>query len=299
MKILKTHKGIVSVLMMLTFLLCGTILPHITVEAVSGEPLTVGVPKDRCPVFYEDPDTGEIVGIGADLMRIAAEKAGYDVTFKVVEEPTLKDALDNATYDVLMPFGSMITSSEGKAGIVSENLLQMPFTLVTANKWSLPPLNELHVGMLASLGGGAESVSQSYPGIEITFYDTVDEEVDALRAGKVNALLHNTYVWSYVLQKPSYKDLTEQPLSMFSMDFRVGAVKSPESEEIIDRLNKGILSLTEEERQSVILDYTSRNLYQYDVYDFLYTYGLLLIIGVFLVIILILIIIPKLRKKRQ
>ncbi len=64
-------------------------------------------------------------------------------------------------------------------------------------------------------------------------------------------------------------------------------------------MNKGILSLTEEERQGVIQDYTSRNLYQYDVYDFLYTYGLLLIIGVFLVIILILIIIPKLRKKRQ
>ena len=39
--------------------------------------LTVGVPTDRCPVFYQEEDTGEIVGIGADLLLMAAEKAGY------------------------------------------------------------------------------------------------------------------------------------------------------------------------------------------------------------------------------
>ena len=35
----------------------------------------VGVPNDRCPVFYVD--NGELVGIGVDLMRDAAKEAGY------------------------------------------------------------------------------------------------------------------------------------------------------------------------------------------------------------------------------
>ncbi|MBR3308674.1 MAG: transporter substrate-binding domain-containing protein [Lachnospiraceae bacterium] len=59
--------------------------------------LTVGVPVDRCPVFYLDADTGEIVGIGVDLMRAVAENAGYDVSFIRVKEATLKEALDMKT----------------------------------------------------------------------------------------------------------------------------------------------------------------------------------------------------------
>ena len=34
--------------------------------------LTIGVPVDRCPMFYLDKDTGEIAGIGVDLMESAA-----------------------------------------------------------------------------------------------------------------------------------------------------------------------------------------------------------------------------------
>ena len=37
-----------------------------------SEALTVGVPTDRCPVFYTDAETGGIIGIGADLIRIEA-----------------------------------------------------------------------------------------------------------------------------------------------------------------------------------------------------------------------------------
>ena len=75
------------------------------VPAATGEngknALIVGGPADRCPVFYRNADTGEIVGIGVDLMRAVAESAGYDVSFVCVEEPTLKEALDSKAYDVV------------------------------------------------------------------------------------------------------------------------------------------------------------------------------------------------------
>ena len=53
-----------------------------------GETLTVGIPANRCPIFYQDPKTNEIVGIGVDLMRSAAAKTGYHVTFQFVKEKT-------------------------------------------------------------------------------------------------------------------------------------------------------------------------------------------------------------------
>ena len=67
-------------------------------------------------------------------MRIAADKAGYTADFIYIEEETLKEALDNDSYDVVMPFGSAIPSAAGYKTIVSDNLFRTPFTLVTEEK---------------------------------------------------------------------------------------------------------------------------------------------------------------------
>jgi diguanylate cyclase (GGDEF) domain len=291
-------KRFLTGLICLFIALSCAVLPGKAAFGEGGDILTVGVPDDRCPVFYRDEKTGELVGIGVDLMRTAAEAAGYTVQFRAVEEETLKEALNNEAYDLVMPFGSAVTSASGHATIVSDNLIQTPFTLVTEGKRQLPPLNELRVGMLRSLGGGAETVRQLYPGIEINLYETMADSVKALRKGEVDALLHNSYVWSYVLQKPSYSDLMVQPSAMFSMDFRAGTPDTPEGREIMERLNGGIAALTDTRSQAVILDYTSRRLYQYDFSDYLYEYGLILLLGALLVVSLIVSAVLKIRSVR-
>ncbi len=249
-----------------------------------GNVLVIGVPADRCPVFYLDPETKETVGIGVDLMRSAAEEAGYRVYFKVISEKTNKDALDNPEYDIIMPFGSAIKSALGKDSIVTDNLIQTPFTMVTKGNKQLPTLNRLHIGMLSSLAGGAETVKQLYPGVEITFYDSMPDCVKALRVGEVDALMHNSYVWSYVLQKPSYSDLKVQPATMFSMDFRAGTLDSPEGRILIDRLNSGIEKLSDTRKQAIVLDYTSRRLYHYDFFDYIHEYRFILVVGALLAV---------------
>lgn len=142
----RLRKNLIRILfVLLCFIRVGT------VSGESGEKLTVGVPVDRCPVFYLD-DQGIVVGIGADLMILAAGNAGYTVTFRPITEKTLKDALDNPVYDIVMPFGSAITSTAGQPTAVSDNLIRTPFTLVTEGNRDLPPLNRLRVGMLRSQG---------------------------------------------------------------------------------------------------------------------------------------------------
>ena len=159
---------------------------------------------------------------------MAGEAAGYSVDVKALSEPTIKDALDSDAYDVVMPLGSTIKSAAGKPTVISDNLIQTPFTLVTTDRRSsMPELGSLRVGMLSSQAGVGETIKQMYPGIEITFFDTVDEGVRAMRAGGVDALLNNSYVWSYTLQKPSYSNLVVVPQNMLSMDFKAGAVDTP------------------------------------------------------------------------
>ncbi|WP_026654000.1 EAL domain-containing protein [Butyrivibrio proteoclasticus] len=287
------------------FLICLFVLAFLgtTASADTGnndaDSIVIGVPADRCPVFYLDPETKETVGIGVDLMRAAAEEAGYSASFKVITEKTNKDALDNPEYDIIMPFGSAIKSSSGKETIVTENLIQTPFTMVTKGDKKLPVLHESHIGMLSSLAGGAETVKQLYPGIEITLYDTMPECVKALRSGEVDALMHNSYVWSYVLQKPSYSDLKVQPATMFSMDLRAGTLDTPEGRLIVDRLNGGIEKLTDTRKQAIILDYTSRRLYQNDFWDYVFEYRYLLVPGTIFFILLIIGIVHRQRAIRR
>ena len=294
------------ILSLITAVICfAVVLSCFSMAALASEGeneadvLTIGVPLDRCPVFYQDSDTGEIIGIGVDLMRAAAENAGYKVSFIRLEEATLKEALDNETYDVVMPFGSAVQSASGKSSIVTENLIQTPFTLITQGKGNLPQLNDLHVGMLYSLAAGAETVRQMYPEIEITLYETMPECVKALRNGKVDALLHNSYVWSYVLQKPSYSDLKVQPGAMFSMDFRAGTPDTPQGQAIIDRLNDGIAELTDTRRQAITLGYTSRKLYQYEFSDYVYQYGLIMLLLALLILAVIMVAVMKIREIRS
>ncbi len=269
----------------------------VSVFAETGESnypsITVGVPSNRCPIFYQEEKTGEVAGIGVELMRQAAEEAGYSVSFQVIQEETLKEALDNPAYDVIMPFGSAITSASGQSTIVSENLMETPFAFVTKENHEKRSMDELRVGMLHSLGGCIETLHQLFPNLSIVEYDTMQESVKALRAGEVDALLHNSYVWSYVLQKPSYQDLVIQPTAVFSMDFRAGAVDTAKSHRIIEQLNKGIAEMSDTRRQAIILDYTSRRLYHYDFSDYLYQYGVILLLAVLLFAALVIIAVQK------
>ena len=105
-------------------------------------------------------------------------------------------------------------------------------------------------------------------------------------------------MWSYVLQKPSYADLTVQPSAMFSMDFRAGTLDTPAGRELIERLNGGIARIPDTQRQAIILDYTTRQLYKYDFFDFLHVYGLVTLFAILLIAALVVIVIMKMRAIR-
>ena len=284
----------ISIALLFLVISLGVFIMHVIASSDSPiQEFTIGVPIDRCPMFYIDSDSGEIVGIGVDLMKSAAKEAGFEVVFKAISEPNLKEALDNTEYDLVMPFGSAVTSASGDATIVSENLIQTPFTIVNTGKQSISDISAIRIGMLKSQGGVAETVKQLYPGITIILYDSMADCIKALRKNEVDALLHNSYTWSYVLQKPSYKDLKVQPSAMFSMDFRAGTLDTAEGRKRIELINEGITAIPETKKQAIALDYTTRDLYVYSFWDYLYQYKYFLIVGTILFIALVIMLVLR------
>ena len=122
--------------------------------------------------------------------------------------------------------------------------------------------------------------------------------MNALRSCKVDALLNNSYAWSYELQRPSYSDLKVQPSTLFSMGFRASALDTPKGRAVIERLNGGIAKLTDTRRQAIVLDHTSRRLYHYDLYDYIHEYGLIMLLAVLLVVALVAIVVLRRRAAR-
>ncbi|QFJ54287.1 EAL domain-containing protein [Pseudobutyrivibrio xylanivorans] len=272
--VLSLKRKIISVIIMSLILVTPFFTSGVSFAATNTDnTIVVGVPTDRCPMIYaekSEDSVNTIVGIGPDLLRIACKNIGYNVEFKAIDEPSLKAALDNTSYDLVMPFGSAIESASGQSSIVSDNLILTPFTVVISEGDTLTDFNSSKMGMVKSLAGVSDTVKTLYPNMEVILYESMSDCVEALRNDEVDALLQNSYVWSYVLQKPSYTDLHVQPTTMFSMDFRVGTLDTPEGQVLIDKLNQGISMITDTQRQAVILDYTSRKLYKYDTHDFLY-----------------------------
>uniref|UniRef100_I5AXI4 EAL domain-containing protein n=1 Tax=Eubacterium cellulosolvens (strain ATCC 43171 / JCM 9499 / 6) TaxID=633697 RepID=I5AXI4_EUBC6 len=264
---------------LITLLLGGFVIATSSAAENRSDALLVGVPTDRCPMFYRDPESHELVGIGIDLMTEVMEEAGYPVHFVELTEPTLKDSLDNPGYDLILPFGSAISSTSGRSSVISEALFQTPFTLVTLKDKDLPSVYHIRVGMLKSQRGVADTVKGLYPDMEISFYDSVNVCVEALRSGKVEALLNNSYVWSYILQKPSYEDLEMHSTGIISVDFCAGTLDTPKGKALIAQVNKGIRALDDAKEQTVILDYTTRKLYDNDLFDTIYEHRLFFVIS--------------------
>ena len=75
-----------SLFCMLVLLSCVIAFAAAPSETSGAEMLTVGIPADRCPVFYRDAETKEITGIGVDLMHYVAAKSGYHITFRTIQE---------------------------------------------------------------------------------------------------------------------------------------------------------------------------------------------------------------------
>ena len=69
-------------------LLCSVVSVLACAGENGAETIVVGVPTDRCPLFYLDSDTKEITGIGVDLMRYAAQEAGFEAEFSAINEET-------------------------------------------------------------------------------------------------------------------------------------------------------------------------------------------------------------------
>lgn len=266
----KLYIKLIFIPLIILYLLLG-LFSNISM-AKENDIIIVGVTTDRCPMIYIDKDSGEIIGIAIELLKEAAKNSNLNIEFRSLSEANYKDALDNPEYDILMPLGSAITSTNGKQSIITNTIVDTPFTFVTLKSNNISDIENMKVGLLSSMRGVGDTIQELYPDMQITFYENMDIAIKALRKGEIEALLQNTYVWTYYLQKPSYSDLELHTTAIAAIGLQAGTVDTEEGRKIINTLNTGIDKISNFKKQAIILDYTSRSLYKYNFEDYVYAY---------------------------
>jgi len=286
MKVYKT-----AAKMGMRFILAGLLilLPFgpLTLHADTTKVIHVGVPTDRCPMSYIDSTTGKITGIGVNLFTLAAENAGYEAEYISLNEESLKDALDDSSYDLVLPFASTMESTAGETCIFTNSLIDSPFTFAIVKGKTLDTKGSIQVGMLNSMSSLGESFHHVYPNYEIVYFDTWDQAFAAMRMDVIDCCLQSAYVWSYVLQKPDRSDIETLPAAAISMPYYVGAISSESHKTMLASLNAGINTITPTQRQSIVLNYTSKKLYFYTAQDYYFEYKNVIWIGAAIILLII------------
>lgn len=208
--------------------------------------------------FEESDEKGEYVGIGADLFKLVAKRTGLKY-----------EIYRTSDWDV-----SLLASKEGKCDIVSFlnktpqreewlNFTEPHFTdvnvFITRNdhKFISDP-SQLYNETIAFPKGTSmeERVRMNYPNLRVVITDTEKEAFEMVEAREADMTMRSLIVAGYTIREAGYFNLKiAGQMPDYKNVFRMGVLKSKPM--LVEILNKGIASVTNQDRELIINKYVS------------------------------------------
>lgn len=208
--------------------------------------LRVGFVLDHPPFQYMDPDTGAPKGISLDLIDYIGEKTG--LTFELVMAPSEEEV------------GRMLLEGEIDlaAGVTFDYDLARRYNM----SMTRPYISAPYVIMLGrdvnveSIAGERLALPKplTYEGYfvgELTLYDSMEACIDAINSKRADYTYCDSYAAQYYVNLPKYRNLRLIPQSFEEHSTCIGVAR-PVDQRLMTVLNKTILSMREEDIQSII-----------------------------------------------
>ncbi len=219
--------------------------------------VSVCVDPDWYP-FEKLDEKGEYVGIGADLFKLVAKRTGLKY-----------EIYRTSDWDV-----SLLASKDGKCDIVSFlnktpqreewlNFTEPHFTdvnvFITRNDHQfISDPSQLYNETIAFPKGTSmeERVRMNYPNLHVVVTDTEKEAFEMVEAREADMTMRSLIVAGYTIREAGYFNLKiAGQMPDYKNVFRMGVVKSKPM--LTEILNKGIASITNQDKESIINKYVS------------------------------------------
>ncbi len=224
--------------------------------------LKVAIPTDEYPLSYYDEETGTFSGIYVDLLNIISENSGLKFEHAVIKPGQWGDYdlrfgqsgdIISDAYYVTIP--CMETYAVGISRTDKEINLDMPLTVAVSDT------NYLLYTYL----------TKYYPQYDVIAFGNTEAGLDAVLNGTADLAIQDKYVITYLAQQKQYRELVILP--MYSIPGNIGFFMPKESDRLLRSiLNKTILTITEDQRAEMNVNYTIISHYDMSVAEFCMKY---------------------------
>ena len=242
--------------------------------ATAEKPLTVGVIPSSAPACYYDEARGEYVGIVMEILKAVSEKTGLQFNFVPLDlsmgapvaqlkagSPDLVAGIVKTPRfendDSLALSGALMNDSLVMVGRKGEDFTKDPETKTIA--------------VMTGFQVAAEYVAEQFPAHATVSYPTIDECLAAVMEGTADAAVYTRTCVNHFLQDPHYENLEALPAYSRDMDTCMAGL-SPERAAVIGVVNKGLSMISENERNSILMNTTIMNPYRLTLQDMAYKY---------------------------
>lgn len=183
----------------------------------------------------------DIVGYDIDLIKMVAEKGGFEIEIRNTAWDGIFAGLANGEYDAVIS-SVTITDKRKQTMDFSEPYINAGQILIVQSSTNgvtkLDDLNGKTVGAQIGTTGAIEVAK--YDGITAKTYDEIGLAVEDLANGNIDAVVCDTPVAAnYVLQTEKYKSKLKITGEPFTDEFYGIAVKKGNSE-VLDMINAGL-----------------------------------------------------------
>ncbi|WP_375056040.1 diguanylate cyclase [Zobellella sp. DQSA1] len=218
---------------------------------------------------------GQHVGIAADLIAIAAANTGLQV--QLHPTATWEESLIASRAGDCMALSFLNQTPEREQWLIfTAPLLEDPNVLITREEHPFISDVSALTGKTIALPYGtamAEFFARDFPHIEIVYTDSESEALRLVSERKVDMTLRSLIMAAHTIKNEGWFNLkVSGQIPGYDNRLRMGVLKSEQT--LRDILDKGIATLTPEQRQQIMGRHTAMNMVSQVVTDYTLVYAL-------------------------
>ena len=244
--------------------------------------LKVAYIDDRKPLSFTD-ENGKLEGISRAVFDKIAELSG--LKFEYVKLPK-----GEVTYEYLVQQEfDLLTGVEYNSANMNSTRIFLSRPYISARKVMVSRADleyDAKKEYSLALASGSQTVrdviNYKYPNLSIADYPSNYSCFAALYMGGVDMLIQNEYVVDAMLAKPIFSNLKVAPMDGVVDELCFAALSDNEKESriLISIINKAIAKISDMEKDNIILNGMVEHKYEWDVFDFLYTYRFVFLVAI-------------------
>lgn len=246
----------------------------------NSDPIIVKLMLGSKPLSYLED--GEPAGIFVDYLKLLSEKSGLEFDIQLQTSPTtMEEETTNILEEdyVMLRAKRALSNSEAGQQLISTNtLFNTQLSYVKRRDAVAGGTAENAVfAITQEMGYLVPMLSATSEQYEVKYYANTIECLEAVLDGEADVAIQDSYMITYLLQKPKYMDnLVECP----GNDFYNGMclIASTDQQMLINILNKTIHHITSEEQKNIVTMELLMNPYEQGIGDLLYKYWLPILI---------------------